>query len=545
MKSKNKRLICAFFALLFVISAPITVFARDTDQLSREIDGIFSFLWLRDGAADAQSWLDGALTAGAGNGTEWYVIALRQYFVGLDYTEYSNALEEKMLKNEVRGAVSRQRCALALAACGRGDSPAAALVADETPGAQGVMSLIFGLHILRAGVPSTLHDAGELTDKLLAARLGDGGWAVMGDRTNIDVTAMAIQSLAPYADEDPAVRAAIDSALAHLSAALTESGTYQSYGAENPESAAQAVMALTFLGIDPAADTRFMTPAGVSLIDGMLAFRAPGGGFCHTSGGEYNATATVQTLLALISVYRLAGGMSGIYIFDAPAPDTGTVTVPSSTAAGTAAPHTTAEATDTGISPEPQKSRTKVIVCVSIALAAAILCFIICFCGRKNKKSKKTALFVAAVAVAVIIFVALTRFSTPDGYYSHTDTRPTVGSVTISVRCDNAVGKSDAAPADGVILAAADMPLHEGDTVYDILIAAARQYGIQVDHSGTGSMVYISGIDYLYEFDLGELSGWTYLVNGTAPSVGCGAYAPGDGDRIEWVYTCALGADID
>ena len=57
-------------------------------------------------------------------------------------------------------------------------------------------------------------------------------------------------------------------------------------------------------------------------------------------------------------------------------------------------------------------------------------------------------------------------------------------------------------------------------------------------------MAYIAGINYLYEFDFGELSGWTYRVNGEVPSVGCDKYELKDGDKVEWIYTCELGKDI-
>ena len=57
-------------------------------------------------------------------------------------------------------------------------------------------------------------------------------------------------------------------------------------------------------------------------------------------------------------------------------------------------------------------------------------------------------------------------------------------------------------------------------------------------------MVYISGINYLYEFDFGDLSGWMYRVNDTAPSVGCGEYHLSDGDFIEWLYTTDIGNDL-
>ena len=48
-----------------------------------------------------------------------------------------------------------------------------------------------------------------------------------------------------------------------------------------------------------------------------------------------------------------------------------------------------------------------------------------------------------------------------------------------------------------------------------------------------------------YEYDFGDLSGWVYHVNGISPSRGCGDYVLSDGDRIEWLYTCELGHDLD
>ena len=55
---------------------------------------------------------------------------------------------------------------------------------------------------------------------------------------------------------------------------------------------------------------------------------------------------------------------------------------------------------------------------------------------------------------------------------------------------------------------------------------------------------YIEGINNLYEFDCGSLSGWMYEVNDWFPNYGCSRYEVKNGDVIEWQYTCNLGADI-
>lgn len=125
----------------------------------------------------------------------------------------------------------------------------------------------------------------------------------------------------------------------------------------------------------------------------------------------------------------------------------------------------------------------------------------------------------------------------------------------IEVRCDTildnmgdlAPGKSSCVPANGVILAASTVRFAEGDTVFDVLKAAASATGLQLEYAytpGYGSY-YVEGINNLYEFDCGNESGWMYKVNGWFPNYGCSEYQVHDGDVIVWCYTCkGYGADL-
>ncbi|MBQ9471715.1 MAG: DUF4430 domain-containing protein, partial [Ruminococcus sp.] len=65
-----------------------------------------------------------------------------------------------------------------------------------------------------------------------------------------------------------------------------------------------------------------------------------------------------------------------------------------------------------------------------------------------------------------------------------------------------------------------------------------------IDNTGAQGAAYIAGINYLYEFDYGDLSGWMYRVNGVLPEVGCQSYTVSDGDEIEWLYTTNIGKDF-
>ncbi len=121
---------------------------------------------------------------------------------------------------------------------------------------------------------------------------------------------------------------------------------------------------------------------------------------------------------------------------------------------------------------------------------------------------------------------------------------------TLSVRCDNAVGKTSAksavVPADGVIYAEREVVFNEGESVFNVLVREMKQNKIHLEFVNTPiyNSAYIEGIGNLYEFDCGELSGWMYRVNGEFPNYGCSRCMLKSGDRVEWVYTCDLGKDV-
>ena len=127
--------------------------------------------------------------------------------------------------------------------------------------------------------------------------------------------------------------------------------------------------------------------------------------------------------------------------------------------------------------------------------------------------------------------------------------------VTLEIRCDTLSSHmsklenpaiEDYIPADGTILERSTYKGTTDNTVFDALNTLCRNNDIQLEFSYTPiyESYYIEGINYLYEFDGGNLSGWMYKVNGWFPNYGCSSYYLSDGDVIEWVYTCDLGKDV-
>jgi len=147
---------------------------------------------------------------------------------------------------------------------------------------------------------------------ILNHQLSDGGWSLSGKTADADMTGMAIQSLAPYYDENSKVKAAVDKALECLSVKQSAAGTFGSIDGTSVESCSQVVVALTALGIDPETDTRFVKN-GISALDALCLFAIKDGGFAHVPYGEINGMATEQGQYALAAYFRFKNGQSSLY----------------------------------------------------------------------------------------------------------------------------------------------------------------------------------------------------------------------------------------
>ena len=125
---------------------------------------------------------------------------------------------------------------------------------------------------------------------------------------------------------------------------------------------------------------------------------------------------------------------------------------------------------------------------------------------------------------------------------------------TISIECKNILNnmdnlkktKEEFIPEDGWILKETEVAFQGGETVFDVLKKVCGENGIHMSSKYTPlyKSYYIEGINQLYEMDCGKNSGWMYSVNGKYPNYGCSEYKLRDGDKIEWRYTCDLGADV-
>ena len=266
-------------------------------------------------------------TPGVGStGGEWMTIGLARSGRTVPAGYYDNVVEYVKAKADANERLHRAkvtdnaRVILALTAIGKdvtnvgGHNLLKGLDNMAYVQKQGINGPIWTLIALDSHNYPTMGDVTreKLIQVILDAQLPDGGWDLSAENADTDMTAMAIQALAPYYKTNEAVKAAVDKALEALSALQRNDGGFGSWGTVNSESCAQVIVALTALGIDPTTDSRFVKN-GSTVLGALAGFYVDGGGFKHTADGERNGMATEQGYYALAAYYRFVNGQTSLY----------------------------------------------------------------------------------------------------------------------------------------------------------------------------------------------------------------------------------------
>lgn len=267
-------------------------------------------------------------------GSEWYILSLARGGYSVPdgyYEEYYNDVAENVASTaeavDLNGALNKNRSTdnsrviLALAAIGKkcsdvgGVNLAGAYAANGITwvAKQGVNGAAYALLALDACGYESADIKNQCVNYILAA-MENGGWGYSfgGSFTlDVDLTAMVLQSLAPYTS-DSRVAAAVDEAFDTLSNLQQADGGYVSWGAKNCESIAQVVVACALHGIDPATDVRFVKDS--SALDAMLEFyHESDRAFSHTLTGSKNGMATYQAAYALVAYSRFKNNQKSLY----------------------------------------------------------------------------------------------------------------------------------------------------------------------------------------------------------------------------------------
>ena len=263
------------------------------------------------GALDrAEAWVSAAVPSPqvASAGGEWAVIGLAR---GGKLTQgqreaYLAALADTL--EETQGVLSQRkyseyaRVVLALTALGEDPRSAggydlvAPLLEGEQVERQGINGPIFALLALDSGnYPGEEARARYLGD-ILDAQGAEGGWS-LASGADPDVTAQALQALAPYEKTDREAARAVERGLACLERLWAEGAFVTS------ESCAQAIIA--YAALDRTAPR--------ALVEELLSYQLADGGFAHLPGGKSDLMAGEQALCALNALARQERGLFSLY----------------------------------------------------------------------------------------------------------------------------------------------------------------------------------------------------------------------------------------
>lgn len=364
----RKRFLCLLLGLLCLTALlPAHGRAADAADVRAIADGIVAWKKADNGSTADGFLLNDAFLALAGTTPgDWYPIGLSRLGVEDRYDAYLAVLRDQVEERYRQpGALSAakatewHRIALAVLAAGGdptsfgtdGDGQPIDLIADGTYnrgrqtslGRQGINGWIWGLIALdsmRYELPDdAFYTREDILLEILCRQLADGGFALSGTAADPDITAMAVQALAPYYNTETVytykrkstdsecarrIRDVVDEALDCLSRLQLPTGDFQSWGTENVESTDQVVVALCCLGIDPLTDERFIK-GGNTLLDGILRYRMDDGGFVHAYSYDpdnptslpdrSNSMAGEQTLYTMAALWRQSAGLRTLYDF--------------------------------------------------------------------------------------------------------------------------------------------------------------------------------------------------------------------------------------
>lgn len=372
MKRKNLKMTVSAIAVMLAIQSPLSVLGAETYEVlqeellsgtgdavaeeeffagtadetesaeeavidTREQDGITIYQPAFEGLNKVENYLQTAVTNPIVDsiGGEWAVMAMARNgnLSGEAKNNYLQNVYQKL--RETNGVLHTakyteySRVTLALTSIGisptsvEGYNLLQPLANMKKVNRQGINGTIFALIAFDSNqyeIPK-LEGSGTQTTRegliqtILSAEIPGGGWALMGNQPDPDITAMTLQALAPYTQQQE-VKEAVDRGVEMLAQLQDEEGGYISNAgydsAKNLESTAQVVIALSAIDVSLLNSEKFMKN-GKTLLDEMLRFQVSDGSFCHIIDGGSNQMATEQGALALAAWYRAVTGRNSLY----------------------------------------------------------------------------------------------------------------------------------------------------------------------------------------------------------------------------------------
>lgn len=270
--------------------------------------------------------------------SDWIAITLARSDTPEQYSQYLDGLKkyvEKCYKkdgglHDIK-ATEYHRISLAVLSLGgdptsfgkKSDGTPINLIADGTYnfgekelGLQGLNGWIWALIALDASGAEVPEDAKysrqDMINAIVGAQNDDGSFSLDKGDGDVDITAMALQALSPYAAY---CEREINGALGWLSLEMSDQCTFFYGDSESSESISQVIMALSALGWG-VGDMAGFVRDGQTMYTALNRFRCSNGLYKHQQDdkeGDY--LATVQALQALLSIRGQENGSGYVFAY--------------------------------------------------------------------------------------------------------------------------------------------------------------------------------------------------------------------------------------
>ena len=295
MQKKTKLLISVAAAVVLIAAGLLLFFLKGkTTQKEKPLTPI---------EITAQYVVD---NAPAEFGLEWVAVTMKKggYACGKEWLEkYKVSLENNIpsTDDEHTQFTTYERCIITLCVLDMNPSDNLMEKISDTGlvTERGLNSVIYALLALDAvKADNALID--EYIEIILSRQQESGGFGLNPNYSDVDITAMTLQALAPHMDRDD-VKATVDKAVTYLSEAQRDNGEFATMGQPNSQSLSQVILALDAVGI-PMDDERFIKE-GKTLLDIVEMYRRDDGGYARLLSEDKSMfSATLQVLEALTAL---------------------------------------------------------------------------------------------------------------------------------------------------------------------------------------------------------------------------------------------------
>ncbi|MEG0378675.1 MAG: prenyltransferase/squalene oxidase repeat-containing protein, partial [Eubacterium sp.] len=286
----------------------------------------------KDALKHGQKYLENESISKKEYGDEWSIFSTLRSGGTIDQKEldaYYTSVSEYVAKNITKMApTDRARVIIALTTMGKNPRNVGGVdliektyndTKLEKHSSNQISFSLLALDTRKYEVPEDgLWNRDKLIKLLLTFQKASGGFGlnVSDNIDSTDMTAMVLQSLAPYNNsEHPDVQAAFDKGLKYIQNKMTGEAGYIEGGSENSCTAAQVLTLLSAANIDPLKVSNGFVAGDKNLITNLNSFKLESGGFKTYSKGTDKADtmSTQQVTYALEAYDRFVNGKNSLY----------------------------------------------------------------------------------------------------------------------------------------------------------------------------------------------------------------------------------------